>query len=106
MPTFVATDRFWSEYENLSPGDQELFLEARDQFVNCLKAWESAGCQSNPRFPKKLGVTSMVINKKRYMEFAWAPDGRCTWEFGVPQRPGTCHVIWRRIGSHRIYSEP
>lgn len=48
----------------------------------------------------------MVINKKRYMEFAWAGDGQCTWEFGVPQRPGKCHVIWRRIGSYRIYSEP
>jgi hypothetical protein len=106
MPTFYAEERFWNEYADLSPGDQELFLEARDEFVKSLKAWESQGCQGIPQFPKKLGVRSLVRDKKRYMEFAWASDGRCTWEFGTPQRPGKCHVIWRRIGSHRIYGEP
>jgi len=106
MPTFFATERFLNEYESLSAQEQELFRGARDQFVQCLKEWESHGCRGNPRFPKKLGITSMAINKKRYMELAWAGDGRCTWEFGAPQQPGKCHVIWRRIGSHRIYSEP
>lgn len=106
MPTFAADAQFWSEYSNLSTGDQELFLRARDEFVNCLKVWEAQGCQGIPQFPRKLGVTSLVRDKRRYMEFAWAGDGRCTWEFGTPQRPGKCHVIWRRIGSHRIYENP
>ncbi|TDQ53002.1 hypothetical protein [Actinorugispora endophytica] len=34
----------------------------------------------------------------------WAPDGRATWEYGDEQRSGTPHVIWRRVGTHAIFS--
>jgi hypothetical protein len=36
----------------------------------------------------------------------WAPDGRATFEYGEPIRPGERHVIWRRIGGHEILDDP
>ncbi len=36
-------------------------------------------------------------------EMTWAKDGRATWQYGPEQRPGTPHVIWRRIGGHAIF---
>ncbi|MDV6011237.1 hypothetical protein F8178_01860 [Haloechinothrix sp. LS1_15] len=39
-------------------------------------------------------------------EMTWAPDGRATWQYGKQQRPGEAHIIWRRIGGHRIFSGP
>ena len=47
-----------------------------------------------------------MVNPRPIMELAWAPDGRCTWEYGPARRSGTMHVIWRRIGSHAIYDDP
>ena len=36
----------------------------------------------------------------------WAPDGRATWQYGEEKIPGIKHVIWRRIGTHDIFSPP
>jgi hypothetical protein len=47
-----------------------------------------------------------MVNRKNVLELAWAPDGRCTWAFGTPRRPGMSHVNWRRIGTHDIYADP
>lgn len=105
MPTFSADDRFWNEYAALSKDDQHLFREARDVFISCLKAWEAAGCSGLPQFPRSLGVKGMV-GRPSIREFAWASDGRCTWEYGAPHQPGKCHVHWRRLGTHQIYNDP
>jgi hypothetical protein len=106
MPTYAADPRFWHEYRHLPTQDQELFKAGRDEFVRCLRSWEERGCHGAPQFPARLGVKPFVFRKHQYMELSWADDGRCLWEFGAPQRPGVCHVIWRRIGSHRIYDNP
>jgi len=105
MPTFEVQDRFWREHDRLSLEQQRLFRAARREFIAALKAWEAEGCRGLPRFAKSLGVKPMV-NRRNILELAWAPDGRCTWEFGTPQQPGLCHVIWRRIGTHAIYDDP
>jgi hypothetical protein len=105
MPTFEVQQRFWNEYEQLTHRQQVLFESARQQFIEVLSAWEQDGCRGVPRFPARLGVKPMV-NQRNILELAWAPDGRCTWQFGTPQRTGLCHVVWRRIGSHAIYADP
>lgn len=105
MPTFEVRERFWGEYERLTVRQQLLFRAARQQFIAALKEWEADGCRGIPRFPRSLGVTPMV-NRRNVLELAWAPDGRCTWEFGTPRRPGTSHIVWRRIGTHAIYDDP
>lgn len=40
------------------------------------------------------------------LEMTWAPDGRATFEFGREIRSGEHHVVWRRIGTHEIFSRP
>jgi hypothetical protein len=105
MPTFEANERFWNEFARLRADQQQGFLEARDRFVAVLRAWEADGCPGIPRFPQALGVKPMKAHRQ-VMELAWAPDGRCTWMFGTPRKPGKYHVIWRRIGTHAIYNDP
>jgi hypothetical protein len=105
MPTFEVDERFWNEYAHLSTDQQRRFRETRDQFVAVLRAWEAGGCIGIPRFPRSLGVKPMASNRNVW-ELAWAPDGRCTWSYGTPRVPGTCHIVWRRIGSHAIYDDP
>ena len=36
----------------------------------------------------------------------WAADGRATFRYGEPRRPGEPHVIWRRVGTHDIFDNP
>lgn len=70
-----------------------------------LKANEQDGARGILRFPRRLGIKPMA-GYRSIMELAWAPDGRCTWQFGANVRAGMYHVIWRRIGSHDIYQDP
>ncbi|MFD3956975.1 MULTISPECIES: hypothetical protein [Streptomyces] len=43
-------------------------------------------------------------------ELTWSmgtgPAGRTAFEYGAEVRPGTPHVIWRRIGTHQILTGP
>ncbi len=43
-------------------------------------------------------------------ELTWSmgtgPAGRANWQYGPALRVGTSHVIWRRVGTHRILSGP
>jgi hypothetical protein len=39
-------------------------------------------------------------------EMTWAPDGRATFGYAEPVKPGQPHVVWRRIGTHQIFKEP
>lgn len=105
MPTFDVSVRFWNEYRRLTPAQRVLFGAARRDFIDALRQWEDEGCPGRPRFPERLGVKRMV-GRGSIFELAWAPDGRCTWEYGRARLSGRAHVTWRRIGSHSIYDEP
>ncbi len=105
MPTFEAHDRFWREYECLRDDQQDAFNQALREFISVLRDWERERRPGNPIFPQRLGITAMV-KQRNIKEFAWAGDGRCTWEYGTPQIPDKFHVIWRRIGTHAIYKDP
>jgi len=39
-------------------------------------------------------------------ELAWAPDGRASLQYGESVTESKAHVIWRRVGTHRIYDDP
>ncbi len=105
MPTFDAHERFWQEYRHLRPEQQVLFKQALHSFIQALQTWERERHSGSPRFPAQLGVTPMV-NHTNILEFRWAPDGRCTWEYGTRRQGRGFHIIWRRIGTHSIYDEP
>jgi hypothetical protein len=105
LPTYQVRTRFWNDYHQLTAVERAQFLQARADFIAALDAWEQAGCPGVPRFPARLSVKAMQ-GQRNIKELAWAPDGRCTWEYGTPVVTGRAHVIWRRIGSHEIYSDP
>lgn len=97
MPTFALTDRFKRDWANLSPEQQKAFKIAVDHFKNDLETGRS--------FRSGLRV-KRVQRTKDVWELTWAPDGRATWEYGPEQRAGKPHVIWRRIGTHQVFSSP
>jgi len=40
-------------------------------------------------------------------EMTWEiKDGRATFEYGEGLTPGDPHIVWRRIGSHAIFTAP
>lgn len=105
MPAYVAHTRFLNDYHSLGANERDRFLAARRQFTERLREWEAGGCLGVPRFPKSLGVKPMKGHSNIW-ELAWSGDGRCTWQYGTRQKSGHCHIIWRRIGDHRIYDDP
>jgi hypothetical protein len=105
VPTYAVDDRFWGDWERLDDEDRPPFWAALGQFIECLVAWERGGFQGLPRFPHHLGVKPMKGHSGIW-EMAWSPDGRCTWEYGTREVAGKAHIVWRRIGSHRIYDDP
>lgn len=96
MPTFEEFERFWADWERLSPSRQAAFRAAVQQFLADLPAG---------RFRKGLRVKG-VQGSPGVFEMTWAADGRATWQYGPQQREGHVHIVWRRIGTHDIFGAP
>ena len=39
-------------------------------------------------------------------ELTWAPDGRATFQYGRPVVGTDPHIVWPRIGTHRVIDKP
>jgi hypothetical protein len=39
-------------------------------------------------------------------EMTWDNDGRATFSYGAERITGEAHVVWRRIGTHAIFTPP
>ena len=96
MPTYAVDDRFWNDFDRLTPLMQRRFLAARDQFVADLRAGV---------FRAGLRVKKLRGHRDTW-ELSFAPDGRATFEYAGPEIPGEPHVVWRRVGTHDIFSNP
>ncbi|MDQ3630462.1 MAG: hypothetical protein M3417_04130 [Actinomycetota bacterium] len=96
MPTYARTARFRREFRRLDPAQQRAFLAMVERFVNGL-----ARGQFDPTLRVK-----RVQGTHDVWEISWAPDGRATFSYGPEVRPGEPHVIWRRVGTHRVLDEP
>ena len=96
MPTYEAEPRFQVDFDRLTSTQREAFLAAVAKFVADLKA---------RRFRKGLRVKP-VEGHPGVWEMTWAADGRATFTYGEPVRPGTPHIVWRRVGSHDIFRQP
>ena len=97
MPTFKTRPRFRKDYELLSPDEKERFRQAVEKFVADLGRGQ--GFRSGLRVKRIQGTRGIF-------EMTWADDGRATFEYGAPVKAGEVHVVWRRIGSHTIFSSP
>jgi hypothetical protein len=101
VPTYEALPRFTTDLDRLTPGQRRRFRRAVTAFVHDLRA--------DGRFRAGLRVKHLGGFPGIY-ELTWSmgtdPAGRATWQYGPPRRPGTPHVIWRRIGTHDILTGP
>ncbi|MFD8955629.1 hypothetical protein ACFXKH_37905 [Streptomyces caelestis] len=101
MPTYEALPRFNADHRRLTPEQRHRFRHAVTAFVHDLRA----GHQLRPGLRIK-----GVRRSPGVYELTWSmgtgPAGRATFEYGAEVRPGTPHVIWRRIGTHNILMGP
>ncbi len=98
MPTFERLARFDREFRRLPRELQQTFLAMLPSFIAALK-------QDPPVFPPTLRV-HRVQGAAGVWEITFAPDGRATFEYGKEVIAGEPHVIWRRVGTHSVLSEP
>ena len=97
MPTFEWLPLFDREWRSLSPARQRAFRYAVAAFVDDLR--EGTGFRKSLRVKKMQG-------REDVSEMTWAPDGRATFHFGNPIVEGELHIVWRRVGSHKIFTRP
>jgi hypothetical protein len=97
MPTFKTRPRCRQDFEALSADEKKRFLQAVEKFVEDLEHGRG--------FRPGLRVKG-IHGARGIFEMTWADDGRATFEYGAPVREGQVHVVWRRIGSHTIFSNP
>ena len=97
MPTYAWLARFARDFDLLSADQKAAFLTAVAQFVEDLARGEG--------FRKGLRVKG-VKGAGGIFEMTWADDGRATFVYGVPVKEGEPHVIWRRIGAHKVLNQP
>ncbi|MFJ4865985.1 hypothetical protein [Streptomyces sp. NPDC088748] len=100
MPTYETMTRFNNDLDRLTPEQRRRFRQTVAAFVEDLRTG---------RFRAGLRV-KRVQRAPGIYELTWSmgtgPAGRATWEYGPEHRPGTPHVIWRRIGTHDILTGP
>jgi hypothetical protein len=98
MPTFETLSRCERDWKNLTWQQQALFRKAvLEAFVPDLMA---------PDRPFRPGLGSKGWPPPGVSEMTWDNDGRATFSYGAERVPGQPHVIWRRIGTHAIFTPP
>jgi hypothetical protein len=96
-PTYETGTRFDRDLHNLTKTQRDQFREAVKLFVDDLRA--------GPGFRPSLRV-KRVQGTRDVWEMTWAADGRATWQYGREIQTGEPHVIWRRVGTHQIFTRP
>lgn len=99
MPTFETLPRFERDWKNLSAQQRAIFRKVvTEAFVPDLAA---------PDRPFRPGLrVKGVAAHSGVFEMSWDNDGRATFSYDEELTPGQPHVIWRRVGTHAIFSPP
>lgn len=97
MPTWDASAGFWLDLGKLLPAERDRFRDAVHALVDDL----TAGRQPRPQLRVK-----GVQGSRGVYEMTWAADGRATFQYGERVLPGQAHVVWRRVGTHKIFRRP
>jgi hypothetical protein len=97
VPTFERLPGFLRDFDALTPEQKAAFLRAVILFV--------ADIRGGKGFRKSLRVKKME-GYESVWELSWAPDGRATFEYGVPIKEGHPHIRWRRVGTHDVFRRP
>jgi hypothetical protein len=100
---FEALPRFEREFEKLPKTHRRTFYATIPRFRQA--AERAAAGEASP-WPAGLRVKK-VQGGSGVWEMTWSmdnPDGRATWEWTeIDDEPAVC---WRRIGTHRIFTDP
>jgi hypothetical protein len=97
VPTYTRLPAFDADWKALSHDDRGRFRAAIAAFVEDLGGGHG--------FRPGLRVKG-VRGRRGVFDMTWAPDGRATFSYGASLQEGEPHVIWRRIGTHSIFSRP
>lgn len=95
MPSYERTRRFERDLQDLTPFQRQRFARAVGRFDADLA---KGSFRASLRVKRVEGTDSIF-------EMSWAPDGRATFQYGKSQGEGA-HVVWRRIGTHRVFHQP
>jgi hypothetical protein len=101
---FETTPRFDADYASLPVAHRRLFRALVPAFSEACDDY--ARDPGGFRWPARLRVRRLV-GAPRVWELTWSfasPDGRATFEF-ISDHDGTL-VRWRRIGTHRVFTDP
>jgi hypothetical protein len=98
MPTFGLTDVFKKDLASLDQLDRKRFEKAVKGFVEDLDS-EGHGFRPSLRVKGVQGAPGVY-------EMTWSPDGRATFEYGEELHHGQPHIVWRRVGTHDVFSRP
>lgn len=98
MPTNEPLQRFFRDYGDLTPAQQQAFRDAVELFKEGLETGQFHPSLRIHRIDSAPGVYSL----------SWSTDndGRATFQYGQPKLPEQAHIVWRRIGTHEIYRRP
>ena len=99
MPTFETLPRFERDWKDLTRQQQATFRKViTEAFAPDLAA---------PERPFRPGLrVKGVTAHPGVFEMTWDNDGRATFSYGEERIAGQPHVIWRRIGTHAIFTPP
>lgn len=93
MATFATTPRYKADLKRLGPEQFSRFRKVvTEEFTPDV---QDGAFRPGLRVKGVQGVGGVY-------EMTWAPDGRATWPYGQERYPGRPHVIWRRVGTHKI----
>ena len=98
MPTYERTTRFRRDLDNLA-------ADVRGRFKACINDEFIPAMRRGVPWPPGLRIKG-VRGYRGVYEMTFAPDGRATFMFGEQIHPGELHIVWRRVGSHEIFSDP
>jgi len=94
VPTHDETAQFLRDFKSLTPGEKTAFKKALKKFIEDVPSRV---------FRKSLRARG-VQGATNIFEMTWeGEDGRATFEYGDEVRRGEPHIIWRRIGTHKIF---
>jgi hypothetical protein len=99
MPTFETLPRFGRDWKNLTPQQRDAFRKVvKEAFVPDL---------ITPDRPFRPGLRVKGV-KAHPSVFEMTRDngGRATFSYGDERTHGQPHIIWRRIGTHDIFTPP
>jgi hypothetical protein len=97
VPTYETLSHFLRDWKGLTAAQKTAFLVAVAQLVADLKS--GTGFRRGLRVKKMQGFDDL-------WEMTWGPDGRATFHYGEAVKDDEPHIVWRRIGTHSIFTRP